>query len=116
MDRRKFLRVRTGRSCRQHPHGRNGGPTMRVGDKVRLITPDNPRLDGSMAVIIKLMDWGAFCRASMAATSEFRAMWQEMELSGSVYTGDECTHCGSIRMRWAGTCRVCEDCGTSGGC
>lgn len=32
------------------------------------------------------------------------------------YTGNECDHCGSMRMRQAGTCEVCDDCGESGAC
>ena len=33
------------------------------------------------------------------------------------YTGDQCGVCSSIRVRRAGTCGVCEDCGNSvGGC
>lgn len=32
------------------------------------------------------------------------------------YTGDACSKCGSMKVRKSGTCGVCEDCGTSGGC
>jgi ribonucleoside-diphosphate reductase alpha chain len=32
------------------------------------------------------------------------------------YTGDQCTNCGSMRVRQNGTCAVCEDCGTTTGC
>jgi len=32
------------------------------------------------------------------------------------YTGNECDHCGSMRMRQNGTCEVCDDCGESGAC
>jgi hypothetical protein len=39
------------------------------------------------------------------------------ELAASAgYTGDACTNCGGFRMKRAGTCAVCEDCGTTGGC
>jgi hypothetical protein len=31
-------------------------------------------------------------------------------------TGDCCVKCGGSRMRQAGACKVCEDCGESGGC
>ena len=34
----------------------------------------------------------------------------------SGYTGDECQTCGSVRMRNNGTCKVCDDCGSSSGC
>lgn len=32
------------------------------------------------------------------------------------YTGNVCGTCGGVRMKNAGACEVCEDCGTSGGC
>lgn len=32
------------------------------------------------------------------------------------YTGNECATCHSLRMRVAGHCEVCEDCGNSSGC
>jgi len=35
---------------------------------------------------------------------------------GMGYTGETCSKCGSMKMRRSGTCGVCEDCGTSGGC
>lgn len=32
------------------------------------------------------------------------------------YTGGFCEVCGSVRMRMAGHCQVCEECGVSTGC
>lgn len=32
------------------------------------------------------------------------------------YTGDSCANCGSTRMRVAGHCTVCDECGTTTGC
>jgi hypothetical protein len=32
------------------------------------------------------------------------------------YTGDECSKCSSMRMKMAGHCMVCEDCGETTGC
>ncbi len=32
------------------------------------------------------------------------------------YTGDQCDNCGSMQMRIAGHCMVCESCGTTTGC
>lgn len=34
----------------------------------------------------------------------------------SGYTGDQCTNCNSMKMRIAGHCLVCEECGTTTGC
>ncbi|HZV12022.1 MAG TPA: vitamin B12-dependent ribonucleotide reductase, partial [Candidatus Kapabacteria bacterium] len=32
------------------------------------------------------------------------------------YTGEQCTECGSMRVKRNGACTVCEDCGTTSGC
>ena len=32
------------------------------------------------------------------------------------YTGEQCSNCGSIRVRRNGSCTVCDDCGTTSGC
>lgn len=32
------------------------------------------------------------------------------------YTGDVCNHCGGARMKMAGHCMVCDDCGETTGC
>ena len=32
------------------------------------------------------------------------------------YTGDQCDHCSSMRMKRTGHCMTCEDCGTTTGC
>ncbi len=101
---------------------------MRVGDNVRLVTPENSRLDGAVAIVNQIAEWGAYCNTSAAATGQFRALWSEMELASEIklvssngsskseYTGEFCVHCGSSNMRRTGTCKVCEDCGESGGC
>lgn len=102
--------------CRQSSRRiRNGGPTMLVGDRVRLVTPDNERLNGTVAIVSQLTEWGAHCNAPAAATGEFRAAWEEMEALVT-YTGECCTCCGSVNLRWSGTCKVCENCGQSGSC
>lgn len=134
------------------------------GDTVRLLTPENPRLNGSLAVIVQATEWGAHVQTTSAATGQFRALHEEMVLalespalilhavapdSDTVvedyaslpdgfqpvafsttaaqeqrmipaeemgYTGDFCSTCGSSRVRRAGKCAVCEDCGTPTGC
>lgn len=102
---------------------------MLVGDQVRLSTPDNTRLNGTTATIKELTDWGAHCIAPAAGSGEFRALWTEMVPlvqqdkvtlhqvpTQTEYTGNVCKRCGSTRLRRAGTCRVCEECGESEGC
>jgi len=32
------------------------------------------------------------------------------------FTGNMCSHCGSLEMRRNGTCEVCNSCGETGGC
>lgn len=71
-----------------------------------------------------------------AATGRFRAAWQEMvpweEANGnqhvavtvsqvkfawdSSYTGDSCSTCGTMKLRRAGTCLCCDNCGSTTGC
>ena len=38
------------------------------------------------------------------------------EAKASGYTGTFCDVCGSFRMRMAGHCTVCEECGSTTGC
>lgn len=42
------------------------------------------------------------------------AMKNEAKAIG--YTGEQCEHCGSIRVKRSGSCTVCEDCGSTSGC
>jgi hypothetical protein len=39
-----------------------------------------------------------------------------MEAKAQGYTGDQCSHCNSMRMKISGHCMVCESCGTTTGC
>lgn len=94
---------------------RNGGPTMRVGDRVRICAPDNERLHGSEARVVQITEWGAHLTASSSGSGLFRAAWEEMELIVD-YVGECCQACGSMNLRWAGKCKVCENCGETGGC
>lgn len=45
-----------------------------------------------------------------------RAIYQRQAARSQGYTGDQCSHCNSMRMKVAGHCMVCEDCGTTTGC
>lgn len=40
----------------------------------------------------------------------------QAEARASGYTGNVCDICGSARMRVAGHCMVCEECGSTTGC
>jgi hypothetical protein len=102
-----------------------------VGEEVRLMTPDNPRLDNQPARIVELTEWGAHVACRAAGSGKFRALYSEMASSpnsakrahdrstaavDSGYTGDVCMTCGGFRMKRVGTCLTCDDCGTSSGC
>ena len=52
---------------------------------------------------------------SIAATVTPTLMSVE-EARGKGYTGNSCQDCGSVKMKIAGHCEVCEDCGSSSGC
>lgn len=49
-----------------------------------------------------------------ATQTDGRSLRQIARQSG--YTGDQCSNCESLRMRIAGHCMVCEECGTTTGC
>lgn len=51
-------------------------------------------------------------------TSEYAASLKTQVLQAKVqgYTGEQCENCGSMRVKQNGTCKVCEDCGTTTGC
>ncbi|MCF7872165.1 vitamin B12-dependent ribonucleotide reductase [Candidatus Woesearchaeota archaeon] len=38
------------------------------------------------------------------------------EAKSKGYTGEQCTSCGSMKLRRNGSCMVCEDCGSTTGC
>lgn len=102
-------------TVRRKTRPRNGGPTMRVGDRVRFDVPDNVRLHGTEGKIREIHEWGAVCEAPGAASRQFRATWEEMQALVD-YAGECCDACGSLNLRWAGKCKVCENCGSTGGC
>jgi len=95
---------------------------LKVGDVVRLVTPDNPRLDGVEAVITVLTEWGAHVRTVAAATGQFRAHHSEMvphrpsEAGELGFDPEPCPTCGSYKMKRSGTCKVCLECGSTTGC
>ena len=51
----------------------------------------------------------------MAATVVAPVM-DRSEAKVNGYTGNSCQDCGSTRMKIAGHCEVCDDCGASSGC
>jgi ribonucleoside-diphosphate reductase alpha chain len=48
--------------------------------------------------------------------SAHEGTFTQAEAKAAGYTGNICDVCGSTRMRVAGHCLVCEECGTSTGC
>ncbi len=41
---------------------------------------------------------------------------QVVEAKAKGYTGEQCSNCGSMRVKRNGSCTVCDDCGTTSGC
>lgn len=39
-----------------------------------------------------------------------------VEAKAKGYTGEQCSNCGSMRVKRNGSCTVCDDCGTTSGC
>lgn len=101
---------------------RRRSDVLAEGDKVTLNVPQNPKLHGQVAMVRKLTQWGAYVGCTAAATGEYRALFSEMEAERRAapplegYTGDVCCCCGGSRMRRAGACSFCEECGTTSGC
>ncbi len=96
---------------------------IQPGSRVRLLTPDNPRLHGATAQVVQIEEWGAHVLTSAAGSGRFRAFWHEMEPLGENghakaqgYTGDVCDQCGGSSMKRNGSCLVCADCGSTSGC
>jgi hypothetical protein len=106
------------------------------GQVVRLTPTSDPAggespLDGAVGTVHGVFAWGAVVRTDRAATGEYRAGHAEMDPLAQVnghappaaaareqgYSGDCCETCGGSRMRRAGKCLTCEECGGSnGGC
>jgi hypothetical protein len=93
---------------------------VRVGSKVRLVTPDNPRLDGALATVVRLAEWGAHVLTAKAGSGRFRALFSEMDPlpnpTRSSPTGNPCEKCGSPNVIRTGSCVTCQDCGENSGC
>lgn len=117
--------------------------TFKVGEMVRLNVPENIRLHGAEAKIMKLTEWGAHVWTLASGRNRFRALFSEMIRDGSEmlalapgedvtkdtmfapptamaqtlgYTGEFCNQCGGARVTRCGTCMKCEDCGAQSGC
>ena len=100
-----------------------GKNMLSVGDRVRLVTPENRRLHHKFGRIKEVTPYGALVATSAAGTGEYRASGAELEILSTAvavkdqgYTGDPCDICGSIRVKRTGPCVTCEDCGSNTGC
>jgi hypothetical protein len=58
----------------------------------------------------------AYRRARAELQREKQSTKPHLIYSRGAYSGNICDACGGTRMRRAGTCEVCDDCGTAGGC
>lgn len=50
------------------------------GCQVRIHNEDNPRLHGTLGIVIKVDEWGCHLSSLAAATGRYRASWEEMTL------------------------------------
>ncbi len=93
---------------------------IQQGSRVRLATPDNPRLDGAYAVVKTLTRYGAVVECKLAGSGEFRALFEEMVAdtarSNGSSAGEFCPECGGANMLRTGSCSTCQDCGSNTGC
>lgn len=87
---------------------------FQVGVMIRMILPDNPRVNNHVGVIKEMTSYGAKVNWN-GGSGEFRLLFNEMQFAKP--TGNVCMKCGSGNQVRAGTCLLCLDCGdTSGGC
>ena len=54
--------------------------------------------------------------AEVRNTVQHTAMSLRAEARSKGYTGEQCSACGSMRVKRNGACTVCDDCGTTSGC
>lgn len=88
---------------------------LKVGDRVKLHVPDNPRLHRQVGTILSLEEWGAYVSTRASHSGQYRASYEEMHLVVEM-SGEVCVLCGSPELRRSGTCLVCVNCGTTSGC
>lgn len=55
-------------------------------------------------------------RSTSTTDPKIAETFTQAEAKVAGYTGSICEICGSTRMRVAGHCMVCDDCGTTTGC
>lgn len=100
-----------------------GKNMLTVGDRVRIVSPENPRLHHRFGRVKAVTEYGALVSTSAAGTGQYRALEAELEIITATtpakeqgYTGDPCDICGSFRVKRTGPCTVCEECGSNSGC
>lgn len=57
----------------------------------------------------------AFSNGGTASNGNGRTA-RVVEAKAKGYTGEQCSNCGSMRVKRNGSCTVCDDCGTTSGC
>jgi hypothetical protein len=74
--------------------------------------------DHALRVLTPTYPPAAYQRAKdhIGGVNEMTATRKSARPIYSGYTGNICDACGGLRMRRAGTCEVCDDCGNAGGC
>ena len=108
-------------------------------DRVRIVTPENPRLDGLAGTVVREevgpAEFGAVPyhvveTGHLGPGSTVRLLPTEFVRPGSTngsangqagsrgagYSGDVCENCQGSRMKRNGACLVCDDCGQTTGC
>ena len=98
--------------------------TLRRGDTVTIVAPENDRLHGTRATVFEATAYGFLLDCPAAATGRFRALAGEVVPAGGSaaaakeagYTGGCCSQCGGAKLIRNGACELCVECGTSSGC
>lgn len=97
------------------------------GTQVKIAIPDNPYANGQVAEVITDTPYGYILRTKFG-TGEFRVIEGEIEElkperngvyhSARAYGYDEnpCPRCGAFKLKRAGACLCCDECGETTGC
>ncbi|HET7152423.1 MAG TPA: vitamin B12-dependent ribonucleotide reductase, partial [Candidatus Kapabacteria bacterium] len=104
LNRRDFVHVKTVDDI----HGAKPEPSTPV--EVAPRPSESERVESLKRELAQQKEASAEQEAPVTSASRYA----EARVKG--YTGEQCTECGSMRVKRNGACTVCEDCGTTSGC
>jgi ribonucleoside-diphosphate reductase alpha chain len=89
------------------------GPTQK---KPLVSTPKMTQEPKHELVEAEVINTGKVSTGGIFGGNGSKPVMQAKEALRIGYTGEQCSSCGSIRVKRNGSCTVCEDCGATSGC